>query len=91
MPTDTFEAAFISDATWQAAKKITLAELLECELLTLTVVRSICILRKEILMHQLTEEEDQRLETKLTSLFHSLSVEQRNAAFAERPKKIDAA
>jgi len=85
MTADTTEADFISDYTWQLAKGIALADLLECELLTTTAVRSICILRKEILSHQLIEEEDQRLEAKLTALFHSFGVEQRNAAFAERP------
>jgi hypothetical protein len=81
MTTDTQATFEISDKTLDFAEKVSLADLLDCDLIAGHVIRSICIIRKELLCHPLEDEVDQRLEAKLSSVFHALGNEARNAAF----------
>jgi hypothetical protein len=90
MTKTTFRSMEIGNDTYQLSADITLADLFDCEMLIPALIRSICILRKELLIHQLSDPEDQALETKLSRLYHSISFSQRNAAFAQRPLRPNA-
>jgi hypothetical protein len=63
---------------------ITISDLLESPVATRATIRSICILRRELLAAPRLEDEEQRLEARLTGLYHSLTSEVRNAAFDNR-------
>lgn len=67
---------------------ITLSDLLESPVAARAAIRSISILRRELLAAPRLADEDQRLEARLTGLYHSLTSEVRNAAFDNR-KEVD--
>ena len=60
---------------------ITISDLLESPVANRAAVRSISILRRELLAAPRLNDDDQRLEARLTGLYHSLTSEVRNAAF----------
>lgn len=83
----TTEKIQIDEAMLQKGDAITLSDLLQSELIASTVICSICIIRKELLSRDLNDKEDQELEAKLTALFHSLGVLNREIAFEDHRHK----
>lgn len=74
-------ALTINDTVLERADQLTLSDLLESDLIADVVVRSICIIRKVLLSSSITDPEDQKLEAKLSAVYHAIGVENRNAAF----------
>jgi len=84
--TTTTETIQIDEPALLKADQITLSDLLQSDLIVGTVVRSLCIIRKELLSSDITESEDQELESKITALFHAIGVKNRELAFDQHRK-----
>jgi hypothetical protein len=78
----------INELALTKADAITLAELLESELIADTVVRSICIIRKTLISKDIKEPEDQQLEAKLSALYHALGIQTRDIAHQIRRDRL---
>jgi hypothetical protein len=82
----TTETIQIDEPALLKADQITLSDLLQSDLIVGTVVRSLCIIRKELLSSDISEPEDQELESKITALFHAIGVKNRELAFDQHRK-----